>query len=78
MNSRTLQHKNKFSMQGFDFKTEDSITKRRKKKKTKHKNPPTSVFIDEMLPVSLRFNIIILHLLLFTLIPKHTPKKRKN
>lgn len=36
-----------------------------------------------MLPVSLRFNIGIVHLFLFTLIPKHTPKeenkgKKKN
>lgn len=31
-----------------------------------------------MLPVSLRFNIIILHLFLFTLIPKHTPKKKEK
>lgn len=31
-----------------------------------------------MLPVSLRFNISIVHLLLFTLIPKRTPKGRKK
>lgn len=31
-----------------------------------------------MLPVSLRLNISIVHLFLFTLIPKHTPKKKKK
>lgn len=31
-----------------------------------------------MLPVSLRFNISIVHLFLFTLIPKHTPKEEKK
>lgn len=30
-----------------------------------------------MLPVSLRFNISILHLFLFTLIPEHTPIEEK-
>lgn len=31
-----------------------------------------------MLPVSLRFNISKIHLFLFTLIPKHTPKEEKE
>lgn len=31
-----------------------------------------------MLPVSLRYNISIVHLFLFTLIPKHTPKEEKK
>lgn len=31
-----------------------------------------------MLPVSLRFNISMVHLFLFTLIPKHTPKEEKK
>lgn len=31
-----------------------------------------------MLPVSLKFNISIVHLFLFTLIPKHTPKEEKE
>lgn len=62
-------------MQGFDFKTEDSITKEKKKK---HKTPPQSLFMDEMFPVSLRFNINIVHLFLFALIPEHTPKEGKE
>lgn len=31
--------------------------------------------MDEMLPVSLRFNINIVHLVLFALIPEHTHQK---
>lgn len=31
-----------------------------------------------MLPVSLRFNISIVHLFLFTLIPEHTPKEENK
>lgn len=65
-----------FQCRDLTSKTEDSITK--KKKEKKHKNPPNSVFIDEMLPVSLRYNISIVHLFLFTLIPKHTPKEEKK
>lgn len=60
---------------GIRLQKEDSITKEKKKK---HKNPPYSLFMDEMLPVSLRFNINIVHLFLFALIPEHTPKEGKE
>lgn len=54
------------------------LQKRKKNKKKKHKNPPYSLFMDEMLPVSLRFNINIVHLFLVALIPEHTPKEGKE
>lgn len=34
--------------------------------------------MDEMLPVFLKFNINIVHLFLFALIPEHTPKEGKE
>lgn len=63
-------------MQGFDFKNRGFNYKRGEKKT--HKNPPCSFFMDEMLPVCLRFNFNIVHLFLFALIPELTPKEGKE
>lgn len=50
----------------------------KKKKKKTHKILQILFYtVDEMLPVS-HINISIVHLFFFTLIPKHTPKGKKQ